>query len=45
MKIGIIGTGYVGLPTACAFALYGNKIVCLDKDVQKINLLNEIKIF
>lgn len=43
MKISIIGTGYVGLPTACAFAKWGNKVVCVDIDSKKIKQLQQGK--
>ncbi len=39
MKIGIIGTGYVGLPTGVGFAELGNEVVCIDKDAAKIEKL------
>ncbi len=39
MKISIIGTGYVGLPTGVGFAELGHQVVCIDKDIQKINQL------
>jgi len=39
-KIGIIGTGYVGLTTGVAFASLGYKVICMDKDKEKINNLN-----
>lgn len=47
MKISIIGTGYVGLPTACAFAEYGHNVVCVDTDEEKIKKLknNEATIY
>lgn len=41
MKISIIGTGYVGLPTACAFAKWGHKVVCVDTDIEKISKLQQ----
>lgn len=41
MKISIIGTGYVGLPTACAFAKWGNKVTCLDINQEKIKQLQQ----
>lgn len=44
MKIGIIGTGYVGLPTGVGFAELGNQVVCIDKDEQKINSLKAGKV-
>ena len=39
MKIGVIGTGYVGLPTAIGFASKGFDIICIDKDETKIDEL------
>ena len=39
MKISIIGTGYVGLPTGIGFAELGHQVVCIDKDKGKIALL------
>ena len=40
MKIAVIGTGYVGLVTGTCFAETGNKVTCVDIDVNKINKLN-----
>ncbi|MFQ5646577.1 MAG: UDP-glucose dehydrogenase family protein [bacterium] len=40
MNICVIGTGYVGLVTGAMFADLGNDVVCVDKDEQKIALLN-----
>ena len=40
MKITVIGSGYVGLVTGACLADYGNSVVCLDIDQQKIDLLN-----
>jgi len=39
-KIGIIGTGYVGLTTGVALASLGHKVICVDKDKEKMNNLN-----
>ncbi len=38
-KIGVIGTGYVGLVTGTAFATTGNKVICVDIDEKKIATL------
>ena len=40
MKLAIIGTGYVGLPTGVGFAELGNDVVCVDKLAAKIDKLN-----
>ena len=40
MKLAVIGTGYVGLPTGVGFAEFGNKVVCVDKIKSKIDKLN-----
>ena len=39
MKITVIGTGYVGLPTGVGLAELGNDVICLDIDESKINML------
>lgn len=44
MKVGIIGTGYVGLPTGVGLAELGNEVWCIDKDVKKIEALNAGKV-
>jgi len=44
MKIGIIGTGYVGLPTGVGLAELGNDVVCIDRDPAKIESLNNGKL-
>lgn len=38
--IGIIGLGYVGLPLAAAFAQAGFKVIGIDLDQRKVDLLN-----
>jgi len=47
MKIAMIGTGYVGLVSGACFADFGNHVICVDKDVEKIAALSrgEIPIF
>lgn len=44
MKIGIIGTGYVGLPTGVGLAELGNTVVCVDKVKEKIDDLKSGKL-
>lgn len=39
MKIGIIGTGYVGLPTGVGLAELGNDVICIDSNAEKIEKL------
>jgi UDPglucose 6-dehydrogenase len=41
MKIGIIGTGYVGLVTGACLASSGNNITCVDIDERKIKALKK----
>ncbi|HRC27609.1 MAG TPA: UDP-glucose/GDP-mannose dehydrogenase family protein, partial [Alphaproteobacteria bacterium] len=47
MRIGMVGTGYVGLVSGTCFAEFGIEVVCVDKDSQKIARLNagEIPIY
>jgi len=40
MKIALIGTGYVGLVTGTRFAETGNKVTCVDIDLNKVNKLS-----
>ena len=40
----MIGTGYVGLVSGVCFADLGNNVVCVDKDINKINKLKNGKI-
>ena len=44
MKICMIGTGYVGLVSGACFADLGNLVLCVDKNKNKINLLNQNQI-
>ncbi|MDD2679241.1 MAG: UDP-glucose/GDP-mannose dehydrogenase family protein [Candidatus Omnitrophica bacterium] len=41
MKISIIGSGYVGLVTGACFSELGNKVICADNDIKKINKLKQ----
>ena len=41
MKICMIGTGYVGLVSGACFADLGNNVFCVDKDLDKIQMLND----
>ena len=44
MKICMIGTGYVGLVSGACFADLGNTVFCVDKNEQKIDMLNNNQI-
>ena len=41
MKLCMIGTGYVGLVSGVCFADLGNDVICVDKDINKINNLKK----
>ncbi|HUN65302.1 MAG TPA: UDP-glucose/GDP-mannose dehydrogenase family protein [Bacteroidota bacterium] len=43
MKIGVIGTGYVGLVVGTCFAETGNSVICIDIDERKIKMLRRGK--
>lgn len=43
MKVGIIGSGHVGLVTGACFANLGHEVICIDSDPRKINLLKKGK--
>ena len=43
MKIGIIGSGYVGLVTGACFAHLGHSVVCVDNNPAKIAMLSKCK--
>ncbi|MCB9978851.1 MAG: UDP-glucose/GDP-mannose dehydrogenase family protein [Rhodospirillales bacterium] len=47
MRIGVVGTGYVGLVSGTCFAEFGIDVVCVDKDAGKIDRLKagEIPIY
>ena len=41
MKIAVIGSGYVGLVSGICFSDFGHDVVCVDKDQEKIDQLNQ----
>jgi len=47
MRIGMVGTGYVGLVSGTCFAEFGHDVICVDKDESKIQRLKngEVPIF
>jgi len=44
MKIAVIGTGYVGLVTGTCFAETGVNVVCVDNDLNKVNMMQAGKV-
>ncbi len=47
MNIAVIGSGYVGLVRGACFADMGNRVICVDSDAAKIELLrqNQVPIY
>ena len=43
MNICVIGTGYVGLVTGAVFADLGNRVVCVDKVAEKVEMLRRFE--
>lgn len=41
MKIGVIGTGYVGLVTGTCFSEIGNDVVCVDNNADKVKQMQQ----
>jgi len=44
MNIAIMGTGHVGLVTGACFSELGNRVICVDNNEEKINMLQKEKI-
>ncbi len=44
MNISVVGTGYVGLVTGACFSEFGTHVTCVDKDAEKIRMLQEGRI-
>ncbi|WP_099191496.1 UDP-glucose dehydrogenase family protein [Tepidibacter mesophilus] len=40
MNICVIGAGYVGLITSVSFAKMGNNVICVEKNIEKVDSLN-----
>ena len=38
-KVGVVGTGYVGLVTGTCFSHLGHRVVCIDRDEGRISAL------
>jgi len=41
MNIAVIGTGYVGLVSGVCFSEIGNKVICVDNNQAKVDMLND----
>jgi UDPglucose 6-dehydrogenase len=41
LNICIVGSGYVGLVTAACFAEFGIRVICIDNDTEKIEMLQK----
>ena len=41
MKLAVIGTGYVGLVTGTCLARYGNNVVCVDVNAERVDKLRK----
>lgn len=44
MKVGVVGTGYVGLVTGTCMAEMGNEVICVDIDKTKVTAMKKGKI-
>ncbi len=43
-SITVVGTGYVGLVSGTCFAEIGHKVICVDRDAAKIEMLRKAQI-
>lgn len=41
MRIGVVGTGYVGLVSGTCFAEFGTNVICVDNNAEKIEFLKK----
>ncbi|MEN8247254.1 MAG: 3-hydroxyacyl-CoA dehydrogenase NAD-binding domain-containing protein, partial [Thermodesulfobacteriota bacterium] len=41
MNISVIGTGYVGLVSGACLAEKGHRVVCVDIDQEKVDMVNK----
>ena len=41
MRVSIVGTGYVGLVSGVCLASIGHNVVCVDKDVRKVEAIKK----
>jgi UDPglucose 6-dehydrogenase len=39
LRIGIVGTGYVGLVTGACLAFLGHRVTCVDRDEERVRAL------
>lgn len=44
MKVCVIGTGYVGLVTGACLSDFGNEVICVDNDPEKVSILQSGKV-
>jgi len=44
MKVGVVGTGYVGLVTGTCMAEMGNEVICVDVDADKVAKMKKGKV-
>lgn len=44
IKVGIVGSGYVGLVTGACFAHLGHDVICVDNDPKKLEVLRKGKV-